>query len=1634
MAQKKDKKKLRPSGNPLLQAVQLADKSVKSASKQQEKKNTQTKAATRFLARQAQGRSIAPPAANKERLTPLQLAKIDAQSGTKTKDKVAFAKQSGLVKDTSKTQESKQKAAQAQAQRQKERASVQLSKADRKLPQGSKQIVQDAKLAFAQAQKAGDKEAMAKAHEKAEAQRAWSGYSGGASGAEYLAPELTIAERRALNSAGEKALKKAKLDYEKAKASGDKKAMAKAQALGTEVRNDRGYREGGSPGLEYTGAHDQPTGYISGEERKRMAAQDLAALQSAATGAVGSLLSLAETGSQALRNKNRERYRNRDEALANNLTKLETQLALVERGEGSPAWGTAESLRNKIALAREAAERLEKPTIVDPNLPGQRLMERSQEYAAQALKGRSGLDRLLTQAGISVAQNLPGIGLSFIPGVGPAVGAGVMGAQAAGAKAYDLNTKGIAPGEAFTRGLISGGIEGATERIPIGSLLRIVRGSGGQSVLRNIAKQAGIEAGEEGTSYVANYLADRAAQDPDAEFSLQDLAESAAVGAISGAGFGGVGTGINAAAAARAQARQNNPLLRAIDRFSAPQQAQEAQSSEAGETTPMQQETPLMPPGKYAANEKSGSVPQPWADVSRRHGIEETLPESEASSLDSIVAETTQEVNAETPYSVGAAPGGFDPYSRMLNEYGAIEPGENPARMVDVPQSTDGEDRVSRWTRTAMEAEITSPETREQIAQGIVENGFSYRPRKDKASLDKAFKTIEEKGVEGALTQWQDVVEGRRTASKDDMVLAQTLYVNAERSGDSNLAAQLAAQIAAEGTIAGQNVQALRLLKKATPEGRVYYMRKIVGKLNEDLAKKKRVDSLTEDQKVTLDDGLVQRYMQAETDAAQTDALNAIYDDVARQIKPTAGDVVNAWRYFAMLGNPRTHIRNVLGNVLFGGVRTASNELSALLQGIALRDRGQRTRAFASTQEARSFAKEDYKAMKSTLSGDKYAGDMDAIRRRVQDRALGPFSFLSKANSWALNAEDLVAKRSAYIRSLSQYITARNWDPNALTPQQLDAARTHAIHDADVATFQEASKVAEAIGRFERTNTLTKLAVGGAFPFKGVPINIAKQGFNYSPAGLLKSISLDAAKVRRGEMTAAEMIDDLSAGLTGTGIAALGYFLASQGWISAGGSDDDKEGLLETAQGSQEYSLNIGDWSYTIDWAAPAVLPLFIGAEFRGMLEEEAGEDIDQKFSKGLDALERMFEPMINMTVLSGVSSTLQSAAYNQGDPLTAVAGNLAQNYAGQFIPTLSGQIARTIDPVRRSTYVDKNSGIPASWQRFIQTQQNKIPGQSQKNVPYLNVWGEETVNDNPLIRAIQNFASPGYLSKRESGDTVGDELKRLNQLGYDGVLPSIRQKGQKVDLNGDGTAEHLTREQWETWQKSQGQTAKTLLSDLIASSDYQTLSDEEKAKAVKRILDFSKDNGKLEVGGSKDSVDSWVLNAREYAEKFGNGSPQGFFDAYNEKSAIDKSGYDNGIKQGLLEDYINASDETPEAKNFLLEGIKFWNMNPANSTKYTKGLSLGLDADKQQAYNNIKKNDATYDADGNGSYTQSELVNLIKSTTNDPEEQNLLWKYWGNSNWKKTFSQAASGSSTKKKGSTKKSSTSNRGTFYVYD
>lgn len=867
--------------------------------------------------------------------------------------------------------------------------------------------------------------------------------------------------------------------------------------------------------------------------------------------------------------------------------------------------------------------------------------------------------------------------------------------------------------------------------------------------------------------------------------------------------------------------------------------------------------------------------------------------------------------------SVGAATSGFDPYSKAANQYGTIKPGENPARVVDVPLSMDGKTKVQQFARTAMEAKATPDEMIPEFEKKVAEGLFSYNPKKDAPALDAAIKSITDKGYKGALEQWDDIAQGRRVASKDDMVLGQMLYSLAAKNGDSEMAMKLAAEIAAEGTRMGQGIQAMRMLKKTTPEGKLYYVQKSADNIKQELIKKYGKNA----PKIEIDNKLVENYMDAiktgEQSAMDT-ALGAIEQNIADQLPVTFMDKWNAWRYFAMLGNPRTHIRNVVGNGLFGITTKIKNGLAAAIEdGVdaARKSSGkegiQRTKTLFKDASAVEFAKNDVLKMQDVLQGGGKYNPADAIKDK---RKIFGDGNLEKTRRFAmdmLEREDWWALKPHYTDSLAGYISANKIDPAKITASQLETARSYAVKEAQRATFRDASALANGLNEISRQGPVKHVLVEGMVPFKKTPVNIAKRAVEYSPIGLMNGTKQALLDVKSGKKTAAEAIDTIASGLTGSGIMAIGWWMAQSGVLTAGRDDDAKQQGFDELQGEQNYALKIGDKSYTLDWAAPSAIPLFMGAEF---YNRKQGEMSMQEF---VNSLLRVGDPLVEMSMLQGLESTLKTAAYSQNVIADTIANTVA-GYASQGVPTLAGQVARTVDDTRRTTYVEKGDIKVVS--STLQKAMAKTPGLSHNLTPRIDAWGQEVKQqgDSVLSRAAQNMLSPGYYS--ESKKTPLDE--ELERLYKEGVEDSPYPKLADRYFNVGGERIDLTAEQWETYAKEKGQKSREYVDALVRSPYYRKLDDDAKAKVINDLYGYSNALAKTKVSDYK--LDA--VNLKMYQAEQKGVNPYRYL-LIKQSADIDGNG---SVSQEEMQRTLDGEKLTREQKAYLYAlQNKTWKSNP---------------------------------------------------------------------------------------------------------
>lgn len=789
----------------------------------------------------------------------------------------------------------------------------------------------------------------------------------------------------------------------------------------------------------------------------------------------------------------------------------------------------------------------------------------------------------------------------------------------------------------------------------------------------------------------------------------------------------------------------------------------------------------------------------------------------------------------------------------MVERYGAIKRGEAPARDVEIPKQTNDETRTRQFVRTAAEASQVPDSFINGITQDVMNGLYSYAPISDKAAMDRAVRTVEQFGMDGALKQWDAVANGDKRVSKYDMALGEYLLTLAGKNNDPALASKLIIELSTIGTEGAQVTQAASMLKRMTPEGQLMALQRIVDRTNRENLKREKGKI----EPIKIPESIIDQMQNV--NPRDTETVDRIFKDglvsIAEQVPPTLIDKWNAWRYTAMLGNPRTHVRNIAGNTIFTPFIYSKNILAGMIEGAwdtASRATGgggiERTKTalaalpFAKRGEYLDFARESYAKNKDRLNSNGRFDPSDVIRDNrpvFTSKLMQPVEAARKGTSKALEVEDGWAKRLHYERALMQYLAANKVDLANADDITINKAENYAMREALKATFADDSAFANFLSHASKNNKVANILIEGTVPFKKTPMNIAKRGLEYSPVGLLDTLTRKVYQLKTRKINAAEFIDSLSAGLTGSGVVALGAWLASKGLLT-GGLGNDKEDEFAKLQGAQEYAINTDSGSYTIDFAAPVSLPLFVGAEIYNLYRDSQKGEVP--LPKLLESLANISEPMVNMSMLQGINDAIENVKFSD-NPLIDLGTNTVFSYLSQGVPTLLGQIARTSDDTRRRNYVEQGSAFPTI-QMALQRNKSKIPGALQTQQPYVDAWGREEPTGNIAERAFSNFLSPGYTSEKQTS-SMEKELERLyEETGNAGVLPSSAQK----NITNQGEKYVLTAEEYTEYQRTMGKTSYELLSKLTGSSEYKKLTDEQRTDAVSEVYSYAKDLAKEEM------------------------------------------------------------------------------------------------------------------------------------------------------------------------------------------
>lgn len=873
-------------------------------------------------------------------------------------------------------------------------------------------------------------------------------------------------------------------------------------------------------------------------------------------------------------------------------------------------------------------------------------------------------------------------------------------------------------------------------------------------------------------------------------------------------------------------------------------------------------------------------------------------------------------------------------YYATLSADNAQPDRKTDVRPMELPQQDVNGGNISAVTGNVYGSENTPQELAEAMEEPTASGDFSYIRISNDRATEKAREKIGKAGSweDAERTFHDEVMKGKAGAelsARAAMILNHKgeEYQRLRDAGDAEGAAKakrewlrVLSDVRKLGTNTAQGMQALKIIRSLQPQDKIDFMSITV----DEMGKKLGLD-------LTIDQELLTEYEQATTDEARNEVIGKIQKQVAQQIPATFMDKWNALRYTNMLGNLKTQIRSIGGNLVNSAVYRAKDSVGAVLEAAA-GDKVEKTKSLTVSKPLLDACMADFEQVAPTVeSGRKYGDSLSASNELEQgimdERRIFKSGFMEgyrKLTSEAMKVGDTWFGQRAYARALAGYLKANGitgGDLSKVSPELMDKARTYAVKQAQEVTFHDNTVLAKKLGEIQKATGFVGEAL---IPFTKTPANVLTRAVEFSPLGIVdstvksiqKSMGNTKAADKTGlvgnfaragqDITGADLIDSWAKSLTGSGIFALGAYLMSQGVLSIGPDEDKKKAGYDSLNGVQNYALKLKvggqEYSYTLDWVTPAAMPLFMGAQFVDLIQNRDGEltfaDLEKVWTSIAD-------PMIQMSMMQGISDALNNVQYADDNTGQFVI-NAAVSYLSQGLTnTLLGQIEKSTEKTRQTTYIDKDSWMPRWMQQQLGKASQKIPGVDFQQTDYIDAWGQTQEQNTGPAGWAYNMLSPGYLSKTDI-DAMDQELYRLREQTGENVFPQMPDATVTwTDKAGTvHSKENLTKQQADTLKRETGQTAARIVKDMIQSEEYAALTDQQKAKAISEVYNYAKQTGQIKAIGESHSG---------YSESWMRGLAQG-----DEAAAILDRITDNTISgafSALADDWKKGYDATDSRK-----------------------------------------------------------------------------------------------------------------------
>lgn len=927
--------------------------------------------------------------------------------------------------------------------------------------------------------------------------------------------------------------------------------------------------------------------------------------------------------------------------------------------------------------------------------------------------------------------------------------------------------------------------------------------------------------------------------------------------------------------------------------------------------------------------------------------------------------------------SVGAAEENFSghaQYQELLSDDNVQPDRKTDVRLDEVPVRDQNGQKVSEVAKNIMGSRNTPDEGVDQVKDLIQSGVFSFDPKSNEKSLTEAMEDIAKRGDRAVLRQIDQNI-GSRRIQEGDIEKAIVLYTRYAAGGEATQAdaAQIYADIATMAQISGRNLQMFKLIRSMTPEGQVEAIKRVGDNFLNTHGKTrgKNVEAV-------IPENLKNQYLEAVRSGdtgRQSDAVEAIYQSIGSQAPASLKEKWDTWRYMCMLGNPKTQIRNIAGNAAMKPFAFVKDKLAAgmeaALEKAGVMSKEDRTKSLTTDKDLLEFAKMDAKseaaqdALKysAKLGADVSKDKMSENRQIFKSKGL---EAARKVVEYFPEAGDMIFKNGYYAKYLANYLTAQGVSIDDIQTGKVSSdvmakARQYAIDNAYINTFNDSNDFSDAVaslGKLKNSNSRTIRAFGTAvdavLPFRRTPANILVRFKEYSPV----EIATTAIKAFKHNATAAEICNSLATGLTGTAAMGMGFALAKGMHTPSG----DGIRLVSTAtdeeklQGSKDYSIEVTiggkTTSYSVEWAAPVNMPFFVGANIyssANVPEEEKGDWADGVI-RFIGASQNTLDPMLSLSCLSSLNDLIQDVKYAADNKeVYKILSTMATSYLSQGIPSLFRQAVTAGHANKQTTFANDERSEVRGWERVA----SNVPALGEAmglKTDKIDEWGNTVSAGSAGERVFNAFLNPSTVSQVDKSDPTVNEINRLSKTEFgEGVVPEVAPKTLTyMDSSGETRKDvRLTKEQWTDYATTRGQTSKKVLDKLIASKDYQNLTDSGKQAAIKLVYEYADKTGAIKAMKDHDGYpESWMEEAAQSKDPgayiVGKVSNSAMTNALKTMTNAWDHGSERPAQQKALEEsYDSFTKQSETIRKAIMDSAE------GATKKYLEGRQSGLSSQK---------------------------------------------------------------------------------------